>query len=463
MCKRIFLIVLLVALPALADDPVGPFQDTRNVGLEDIGIDVGGTVEVAPGVYHVTGGGGDIWDNYDQFQFAYKAVTGSIRLTADFKWYDKGDFTNDWAKAGAMLRYSTDPRSQHITAAMHLNPDWLGAQYRGSYDGGSGGWGDVGGAVPAPVGLGIQRVQFGGLSFVAPIYNKGSGWQTFGTTTVAGMPDEVLYGLAVGSHANWRWSMGTVEVTNVKFEDPSTDFYPRVDKPDGTCPQIPGFKIRSIKVGMGLAWPGSPAGAGYAAMNQLLEPGGQYPAGVDGEEEGTRIDQVVNLYDSGGRGEFSGIDYPDVTFPGIDDWESPASDPAGGPPNGPDDDDNFATEVIACIQLTAGWHVIGANSDDGTIIWIGGVEIGRSGEWKGADNADFLFSVATEGLYSFKARMLEGGGGASLELHEVLPDGTRILLGDTARGGSPVYVPEPATIALLGLGGLSLLGSRRKH
>ena len=43
-------------------------------------------------------------------------------------------------------------------------------------------------------------------------------------------------------------------------------------------------------------------------------------------------------------------------------------------------------------------------------------------------------------------------------------DRSLVLLGDTAAGSPAVYcIPEPATIALLGFGGLSLLRIRRKR
>jgi hypothetical protein len=160
---------------------------------------------------------------------------------------------------------------------------------------------------------------------------------------------------------------------------------------------------------------------------------------------------VVNFKDTS-----NGVFDNDMSFPGIDPFEQPAGDPAAG-----DDDDNFGAEVYACIYLTEGAHIVGANSDDGTIIEIGGVEVLRTEEWKGASNRDAIFMVEADGYYDLYALWMEGGGGANLELHEVLADGTRILLGDVDAGGSPVYVPEPATIALLGLGSLALIRRRK--
>jgi hypothetical protein len=190
---------------------------------------------------------------------------------------------------------------------------------------------------------------------------------------------------------------------------------------------VPGFLIYAFK-------PQDPTGWSYNALNEILDTG--LLNGVGATEEGTRIDEFVNLRDTG-NGDFSEANgYPDKSFPGIDPLEVPAQDPAAG-----DDDDNYGAQILGSIQLTAGIHTIGADSDDGTIVWIGGVEIGRSEEWKGTSERDFTFEVEEDGYYDLKARWLEGGGGSSLELHEVLADGTRLLLNDVANGGSAVFAP----------------------
>jgi hypothetical protein len=441
------IVVLLVSATSFADPgPVGQFDNSANIGYETAGFSPGWTTyDPGTGAYNVTGGGGDIWDNYDQFTYAYKSVTGSMRMTANFTWIDKGQFPNDWAKMGAMLRYTTDPRSQHITAAMRLPGDYIGCQYRSNYDGGSGGYGDIWGGLSQPIGLGVERVQYGVLNIITPLYNNGAGWQSFGSTIVTGMPDTALFGLSVGSHANWRWSMSTAKVTDVTFGPPVV---PQIG-PD-TCNPIAqtGFKIRSLR------WDdfyGAPPYWGYGAMDEALDTGSV--AGIPCIEEGTRSDPYVNLYDSGGRGNFTGA--TEVTYPGIDAYIVNPGEPADG-----DDDDNTATEIIACMHLTKGYHIIGINSDDGGILKIGGVEVGRTGEWKGSSDVDFLFEAKADGWYPLNVRHMEGGGGSSIELSYVLPDGTRILLGD--QRGPDVRVPEPATIALLSLGGL-LLGIRRKR
>jgi hypothetical protein len=169
-------------------------------------------------------------------------------------------------------------------------------------------------------------------------------------------------------------------------------------------------------------------------------------------EMGSRVDPVVNLYDSGGYNAFD--DDTERSFPGIDALEINPSEPADG-----DDDNQFGVLVEGCIELTAGLHVLGGAFDDGILIRIGGVEIGRTNSWD--EVGQWMFEAPVTGIYEFEAVGYEEGGGAYLELYEWLPDGSMILIG--AEGGSPVYVPEPATIALLGFGGLSLLGVRRKR
>jgi hypothetical protein len=192
----------------------------------------------------------------------------------------------------------------------------------------------------------------------------------------------------------------------------------------GACEtDVPGFLIRALKAQSEIN--------NFGEMNTILDTGLLDDEPPVPGSEGVRIDQFCNVRDTG-NGAFG----EDKSFPGIDALQEPAPDPADG-----DDDNDFATEVLGCIQLTAGVHTIGANSDDGTIVWVGGVEIGRSEELKGTSNRDFSFYVVEDGFYEIKAHHFERGGGASLELHEILADGTRLLLNDVANGGSAVFAP----------------------
>jgi len=434
MCKKLFLLTLLISLLTVVSsfaEPVGIFEDTVNIG-DDPGI--GTTLyDAAADEYFITASGHDVWDNADDFHFAYNTVNGDVRVSASFEWVC---VSNDWAKYGVMLRESLADVSVHRYMADRKNRDYAGEQGRTSTGAGSSEWGTA--WTSGAQALGIQRVTVEGLTVIEALADFGKGWESRRVELVlnGNLAGEILAGVASTSHDNRI--MSQCRAWNVVYEEnPSlvgklqlTTVPASADL--GVCPSVtPGFSIRSLKPLVTDGW-------GYNAMNELLNTGMYKGLPAMPGSAGTRIDEFVNLYDSDSYGAFSEANgYPDKTYPGIDPLEVPAANPGAG-----DGDDNFATEILGYIQLTAGIHQIGANSDDGTIIMIGGVEVARTGEWKGANNQDFIYRVEADGCYDLRARTLEGGGGASIELHEIV-GGTRILLNDVANGGSAVFAPAP--------------------
>jgi len=429
MCKKLFLLTLLISLligvPSLAE-PVGIFEDAVNIG-DDPGI--GTTLyDAAADEYLITASGHDVWNEADDFHYAYNTIDGDIRISANFEWITAD---NGWAKYGVMLRESIDEGSIHRFMADRKDNDYAGAQGRTATGGGSSEMGTA--WTSGAQALAIQRVNVEGLTVLEGLADFGSGWESRYLEIIlnGNLEGEILAGVASTSHDNRI--MSQCRAWNVVYEEnPSLVGELNLGNVPasadlGVCPsETPGFSIRALKPLVTDGW-------GTDAMNELLDTGMYMGLPAMPGSEGTRIDEFVNLRDTG-NGVFSEANgYPDAAYPGIDPEEVPAQDPAAG-----DDDDQFAVEILGYIQLTAGLHQIGSSHDDGVWVEIGGVQVGVHDGWGGPH--DFLFTVEADGCYDLKVRYLEGGGGAHLELHEVI-DGTRILMNDVANGGSAVFAP----------------------
>jgi len=78
---------------------------------------VGSFVEGPVGTYTMTASGTDIWNNADEFHYAFKTLTGVGSIQAQVLSVDN---TDPWAKAGVMIRETLEPGSKF--AAVYITP-----------------------------------------------------------------------------------------------------------------------------------------------------------------------------------------------------------------------------------------------------------------------------------------------------------------------------------------------------
>lgn len=108
-----------------AGNAVGIFEGHGDVGK----VLHAGTVEYDAGkqTYTVEGSGENIWFAKDEFQFAWKKMSGDLTLTADVLFTTKGG--NEHKKAVLMIRQSLDADSAYADIALHGN-GMTSLQYR---------------------------------------------------------------------------------------------------------------------------------------------------------------------------------------------------------------------------------------------------------------------------------------------------------------------------------------------
>jgi regulation of enolase protein 1 (concanavalin A-like superfamily) len=138
----------------------------------------------------MTGAGADIWENSDQFHYAYKRLSGTGSITAQVVSMTN---THDSAKAGVMIRESLEPGAAH--AMVDIQPmNEVQLIYRSPAGAVSTAVGQS--DVNTPVWVKLTR---NGNTMTGEYSTDGSTWQTLSTVTIP-MGLDVYIGLIVCSH-----------------------------------------------------------------------------------------------------------------------------------------------------------------------------------------------------------------------------------------------------------------------
>ena len=150
-------------------------------------------------------------------------------------------------------------------------------------------------------------------------------------------------------------------------------------------------------------------------------------------------------------GNFQSPNFPDAPIPGIPGLPVPPATEGGT--------DNVVMETFAYLNFSQApkLYQIAVNSDDGFhVAWgpamrsalftapAGASVSSNAGMFSGAKGAsDVVFDVAVPnggaGVYLTRLVWWEGTGGASCEFFQVLDNGTKVLIGDTAGGSVAAY------------------------
>jgi hypothetical protein len=181
-----------------------------------------GTDSLSSGTWTEAGGGGDIWGTADAFHFVSQSLSADGTVTAHVTAQQN---TSAWAKAGPMMRASSDPGSPYygvfVTPGNGISVQWRSAQ------GGSSSQQVTSGTVPAY--LMVARYTSGGQTYYTAYTSPdGSTWTAMpGSTQVISMTGPLLTGFAITSHAQGTASAVTLDSVAVS----ATEL-----PPPGACP-----------------------------------------------------------------------------------------------------------------------------------------------------------------------------------------------------------------------------------
>jgi regulation of enolase protein 1 (concanavalin A-like superfamily) len=175
--------------------PPGFATLSTNEGVE---CGVGPSFNPDTGEITIRGSGGDIWDAADRYNFTHQEVEGNFQVTV--KALTKPTHTNDWSKAGLMIRESLAPGSRDAYFVLTaLNG--LTFQYREETDGGAA-WGGSAAIVNDDLQppLMIRMTREGDLITGEYSLDDGKTWEYGGEIELPDLEAKVDVGLAITSH-----------------------------------------------------------------------------------------------------------------------------------------------------------------------------------------------------------------------------------------------------------------------
>lgn len=170
------------------------------------------TYDASGGMWVVVGDGNDIWEHSDNFHYVYKYLKGDGQITARVVGI-MGPGTQEWAKAGVMIRETVAADSKHATMVMTPGMGHAAAfQWRDTTGGGSVTF--HGGSMTLPYWVRIERTSDTFAGYHAPDAAGSPGsWTQQGPTQTIPMGTNAYIGLAVTSHENGI--LRTVKFDNV--------------------------------------------------------------------------------------------------------------------------------------------------------------------------------------------------------------------------------------------------------
>ena len=186
-------IALLITVFAMSQKSANPLTNHIDIGNPKL---KGETIfNAADQSYKLKGGGYNIWNNRDEFHYAYTMLKGDFMLTANVKLLGVGK--EEHRKIGWMVRASQQDDAAHMSATLH-GDGTNELQWRPM----RGAWMQPPQHEIKGVKKNIQIIQLErlGKTFIMRIANPGEPLQEIARTDAIEMPDSVMAGIFICSH-----------------------------------------------------------------------------------------------------------------------------------------------------------------------------------------------------------------------------------------------------------------------